>query len=158
MFLSWGMGSPIIFNFFYPKLSLCKGDVWTKMEQRLKKRPLIDQPNLGSIPCTGTKPWHYYRFHVVLTDRSLARLCSCSCVSLWTPSVYSFWRQCLFLCQPFLLGFVSVNLHLRLMLHSWYLSHKLVYQDTRSLPRFPVLLFSKTHFPVATSCSRQFIT
>ena len=41
-----------------------------------KKRLSSDWPNLGSNPCTGTKPWHYYWGHVVLADRSLAWLSS----------------------------------------------------------------------------------
>ena len=36
------------------------------MNQRLKGRPSSDWPNVGSIPCTGTRPSHYYQCCAVL--------------------------------------------------------------------------------------------
>ena len=65
-----------IFKIFDPELLLSKGNAGTKMELKLKERPSRYLPNLGSIPCSGTKPWHYYWCHVVLADRSLAWLSS----------------------------------------------------------------------------------
>jgi hypothetical protein len=47
-------------------LFLSKGNTGTKMEQWLKETWSSDWPNFGSIPCTGTKPWHYYWCHIVM--------------------------------------------------------------------------------------------
>jgi hypothetical protein len=46
------------------------------MEQRLKERLSSDQPNLGSIPCVGTKPLQYYWCYIVIADRSITCLFS----------------------------------------------------------------------------------
>ena len=45
---------------------------WSRTEEMIDQ----DMSNLGSIPCAGNKPWHYYWYHVVLADRSLAWLFS----------------------------------------------------------------------------------
>ena len=49
------------FTFLSPEFFLYKGNAGTKMEQRLEKKKKErktsrDLPNLGSIPCTGSKP------------------------------------------------------------------------------------------------------
>jgi hypothetical protein len=50
------MGPSTTFKIFDPELFLSKGNASIKMEQSLKERPPSVQPNLGSIPCAGTKP------------------------------------------------------------------------------------------------------
>jgi hypothetical protein len=49
-------GQPPIFKVFDSELFLSKRNAETKVKQRLKERPSSDQPNLESIPWTGTKP------------------------------------------------------------------------------------------------------
>ena len=49
-------GHQLTYKFFNSKLLLSKRNERTKMEQRLKEWPTSDLPNLGSIPCRGTKP------------------------------------------------------------------------------------------------------
>jgi hypothetical protein len=44
------------YKIFDPKLLLFKGNIRTKMEQRLKKWPTNDWPNLGSMPWVSTNP------------------------------------------------------------------------------------------------------
>jgi hypothetical protein len=52
---SLGKGHPLIFKNFNPDIIWSKGNVGTKMEQRLRERPPSDPPNFRSIPCTHTK-------------------------------------------------------------------------------------------------------
>jgi hypothetical protein len=58
------------------ELFLSKRTAGTKMEKSLRERRSSNRPKLGSIPWAGTKPWHDYWCHGVLTDRSLAWLSS----------------------------------------------------------------------------------
>jgi hypothetical protein len=61
---------------FVLELFLLKGNAGTKMEQRRKEMASSDLPNLGSTSWADTKPWHYYWWHLVLADGSLASLSS----------------------------------------------------------------------------------
>ena len=75
------------FKNFDPKLSVSKRNTGKKMERRLNKCPTSDQPNLGSIPWTGTKSWHCYR-------------CYCACrqepsmAVPWEATPAADWGRC----------------------------------------------------------------
>jgi len=49
-----------------------------KNEPRLKESLPSNRPNLESIPCANTKPWHYCWGHVVIAHGSMSRLSSAS--------------------------------------------------------------------------------